>query len=150
MSLIILSMYIGAHCTKTSNGSFVKLKTTLTAAKKWQPSLDGSLTQIIKRCKLCTHHSDIIDTEVTHFNDVVQVETIDSVEKSPGHILSRPCKCGHQRPHDQSFPYNFKSRNEYKTSLCKTGLREPPTPPEQIGEGDHNFYKEKKGGTLKK
>ena len=61
---------------KTGHGSFVKLKTTLTAAKKWQPSFDGSLTQIIKRCKLCTHHSDIINTEVTHFNNVVQEETI--------------------------------------------------------------------------
>ena len=48
---------------------------------------DGSLTQIIKRCKLCTHHSDIIDTELTHFNDIMQVETIDSEEKSPVHIL---------------------------------------------------------------
>ena len=66
---------------------FVKLKTELTAAKKWQPSFDGSLTQIIKRCKLCTHHSDIIDTEVTHFNVVVQVETIDGAEESLGHIL---------------------------------------------------------------
>jgi hypothetical protein len=47
---------------KTEHGSFVKLKTALTATKKWQPSFDGSLTQIIKRCKLCTHHSDIIDT----------------------------------------------------------------------------------------
>ena len=56
-------------------------------AKKWQPSFDGSLTQIIKRCKLCTHHSDIIDTEVNHFNDVVQVETIDGAEDSSGHIL---------------------------------------------------------------
>ena len=64
------------------HGSFVKLKTALTAAKKWQPSFDGSLTQIIKRCKLCTHHSDIIDTEVNHFNDVVQVETIDGAESS--------------------------------------------------------------------
>ena len=56
------------------------LKTALTVAKKWQPSFDGSLTQIIKRWKLCTHHSDIIDTEVNHFNEVVQVETIDGAE----------------------------------------------------------------------
>ena len=34
---------------KTGRGSLVKLKTALTAAKKWQPSFDGSLTQIIKR-----------------------------------------------------------------------------------------------------
>ena len=73
--------------SKTGHGLFVKLKTALTATKKWQPSFDGSLTQIIKRCKLCTHHSDIIDTGINHFNDVVQVETIDSVEESPGHIL---------------------------------------------------------------
>ena len=72
---------------KTGHGSFEKLKTVLTPAKKWQPSFDGSLTQIIKRCKLCSHHSYIIDTEVTHFKDVVQVETIDSEEESPGHIL---------------------------------------------------------------
>ena len=72
---------------KTGHGSFVKLKTALTAAKKWQSSFDGSLTQISKRCKLCTHHSDIIDTEVDHFNDVVQVETIDGAEDSSGHIL---------------------------------------------------------------
>ena len=72
---------------KTGHGSFVKLKTALMAAKKWQPSFAGSLTQIIKRCKLCTHHSDIIDTEVDHFNDVVQVETIDGAEDNPEHIL---------------------------------------------------------------
>ena len=58
--------------SKTSHVFFVKLETTLTAAKEWQPSCDGSLNQIIKRCKICTHHSDIIDTEVTHFNDVVR------------------------------------------------------------------------------
>ena len=72
---------------KTGHGLIVKLKIALTAAKKWQPSFDGSLTQIIKRCKLCTHHSDIIDTEVTHFNKVVQVETIDGAEESSGLIL---------------------------------------------------------------
>jgi hypothetical protein len=65
---------------KHGHSSFVKSKTTLTAAKKWQPGFDGSLTQIIKRCKLCTHHADIIDTEVDRFNDVVQVETIDGAE----------------------------------------------------------------------
>ena len=48
---------------KTGHGLFVKLKTALTAAKKWQPSFDGSLNQIIKRCNLCTHHSDVIHTE---------------------------------------------------------------------------------------
>jgi hypothetical protein len=58
---------------KTGHGSFVRLKTALTVAKKWQPGFDGSLTQIIKRCKLCTHHADIINTEVDRFNDVVQV-----------------------------------------------------------------------------
>ena len=58
---------------KTGHGLFVRLKTTLTAAKKWQPGFDGSLTQIVKRCKLCTHHADIIDTVVDRFNDVVQV-----------------------------------------------------------------------------
>ena len=58
---------------KTGHNLFVKLKTSLTATKKWQPSFDKSLSQIFKKCKICTHHSDIIDTEVTHFNDVVQV-----------------------------------------------------------------------------
>ena len=52
-----------------------------------QPGFDKSLTQIIKRCKLCTHHADIIDTEVDRFNDVVQVETIDGTEDNSGHIL---------------------------------------------------------------
>ena len=36
---------------KTWHGAFIKLKTALTAAKKWQPGFDESLTQIIKRCK---------------------------------------------------------------------------------------------------
>ena len=36
---------------------------------------------------MCTHHSDIIDTKVTQFNDLIQVETNDSVEESPGLIL---------------------------------------------------------------
>ena len=72
---------------KTGHGSFVKLKTVLTAAKKWQPSFDKSLSLIIKKCKICTHHSDIIDTEVNHFiNNVVQV-SIKSADKSPGYIL---------------------------------------------------------------
>ena len=70
---------------KTEQGSFVKLKTALTAAKKWQPSFNGSLTHLIKRCKFCTHHSH--NTELTHFNDIMQVETIDSAEESSGHIL---------------------------------------------------------------
>ena len=69
------------------HGSFVKLKTPLTAAKKWQPSFNKSLSLIIKNCKICTHHSDIIDTEVNHFNDVVQVETIKSMDESQGNIL---------------------------------------------------------------
>ena len=36
---------------------------------------------------MCTHHSEIIDTEVDHFSDVVQVETIDGEEDNSGHIL---------------------------------------------------------------
>ena len=36
---------------------------------------------------MCTHHTDIIDTEVDQFNDVVQVETIDGTEDNSGHIL---------------------------------------------------------------
>ena len=67
---------------KTAHGSFVKLNISLTAAKKWQPSFDKSLSQIIKKCKICTYHSDIIDTD-----DVVQLETIKSADESPGHIL---------------------------------------------------------------
>ena len=72
---------------KTGHGSFVKLKTALTAAKKWQPGFDEKLSQIIKRCKLCTHHSDIIDTEADQFNDVIQVEIIDGAEENSGHML---------------------------------------------------------------
>ena len=72
---------------KTGHGSFVKLKTALTAAKKWQPGFDEKLSQIIKRCKLCTHHSDIIDTEVDQLNDVIQVEIIDGAEDNSGHML---------------------------------------------------------------
>ena len=34
--------------SKTGHCLFVKLKTALTAAKKWQPSFDGSLNQITK------------------------------------------------------------------------------------------------------
>ena len=72
---------------KTGHGLFVKLKTALTAAKKWQPGFDEKLTQSIKRCKLCTHHSDIIDTEVDQLNDVIQVEIIDGAEDNSGHML---------------------------------------------------------------
>ena len=72
---------------KTVHGSFVKLKTAPTAARKWEPSFDKSLSLIIKKCKICTHHSNIIDTEVTQFNDVVQVETIKSADENTGHIL---------------------------------------------------------------
>ena len=64
---------------KTGHGWFVKLKTVLTAPKKWQPSFNKSLSQIIQKCKICTHHSDIIE--------IVQVETIKNADKSPGHIL---------------------------------------------------------------
>ena len=72
---------------KTGHGSFVKLKTALTAAKTWQPGFDDKLNQIIKRCKLCTHHSDIIDTEVGQFNDVIQVEILDGAEENSRHML---------------------------------------------------------------
>ena len=72
---------------KTGHGLFVKLKTVLTAAKKWQPSFDKSLSLIIKKCKICTHHSYIIDTEANHFKDIVQVETLKCIDESPGHIL---------------------------------------------------------------
>ena len=34
---------------------------------------------------------------------------------------SKPCKCGHQQPHNQSFPYISK-KDEYRNFLCKTGL----------------------------
>ena len=58
---------------------------------------------------------------------------------------SKPCKCGQQWSHDQSFPHNLKRKDEYKNVQCKTGLNKPPNPPEKIGEGDHNIYKERKG-----
>jgi len=32
-------------------------------------------------------HSDIIDTEVDQFNDVIQVEIIDGAEDNSGHML---------------------------------------------------------------
>ena len=68
--------------------SFEKLKTALTAARKWEPSFDERLGLILKKCKICcAYHSDIIDTEVTHFNDIVQVETLNSMGDSIGHIL---------------------------------------------------------------
>ena len=51
--------------TKTGHGSFVKLK-ALTAPRKWEPSFEESLGLILKKCKICTHRTDIIDTEVTH------------------------------------------------------------------------------------
>ena len=50
---------------KTGHCSFEKLKTALTAARKWEPSFNESLGLILKKCKICTHHKDIIDTEVT-------------------------------------------------------------------------------------
>ena len=74
-------------CAKTGHSLFVQLKTALTAAKKWEPSFDKSLSLILKKCKICTHHSDIIDSEVTHFNDFMQVETIKSADENTGHIL---------------------------------------------------------------
>ena len=36
-------------------------------------SFEVSLRTIIKKCNVSTHHRDIIDTDVTHFNDIVQV-----------------------------------------------------------------------------
>ena len=73
---------------KTGHGSCtIKLKTALTAARKWEPSFDESLGLILKKCKICTHHTDIIDMEVTHFKDVVHMETLKSIVESIGHIL---------------------------------------------------------------
>ena len=35
--------------------------------------------------------------------------------------------------------------------FTEKGFRQPPRPPDQIGKGDHNFYKERTGGgALKK
>ena len=59
----------------------------LTATRKWEPSLEVSLRTIIKKCKVCTHHRDIIDTDVTHFNDIVQVEIHKDTEQDTGCIL---------------------------------------------------------------
>ena len=53
----------------------------------------------------------------------------------------KPCKCGHQQPHNQSFPF-ISRKDERQNFLCKTGLCKPPPPPDRIGKGDHNFYKE--------
>jgi len=38
------------------------------------------LRTIIKKCKVFTHHMDIIDTDVTHFNDIVQVEIHENID----------------------------------------------------------------------
>ena len=57
------------------------------AARKCESSFDDCLGLILKKCKICTHNSDIIDTEVTHFNNVIQVETIKSTDENIGHIL---------------------------------------------------------------
>ena len=39
--------------------------------------------------------------------------------------------------------------NNHTTNLSrlfKEKMKDPPTPPDQIGKGDHNLYKEEKGG----
>ena len=41
-------------------------------------------------------------------------------------------------------------RMNTELTCVKKGLNKPPTPPEKIGDGDHNFYKEKKGAAKKK
>ena len=66
-------------CEK-GHGSFIKLKTALKAVRKWEPSFEISLRTIIKKCKVFTHHMDIIDTDVTHFNDIMQVEIHENID----------------------------------------------------------------------
>ena len=50
---------------KTGNGYFVKLKTALKATRKWESSFNESLGLILKKLKICTHHSDMIDRGYT-------------------------------------------------------------------------------------
>ena len=47
------------------------------------------MSLILKKCQICTHHTDIIDRVVTltHFNNVIQVEILKSMSESKGHIL---------------------------------------------------------------
>ena len=40
---------------KTRHGSFVKLKTALTAARKWEPSFDKSLSLILVNTRNVSH-----------------------------------------------------------------------------------------------
>ena len=46
----------------------------------------------------------------------------------------KPCKCGRQQPHNQSFPF-ISRKDESRNFLFKTGLCKPPTPPRQDWEG---------------
>ena len=62
-------------------------------------------------------------------------------------FFSKPCKCGQQQSHDQSFPHNFPNKEKREKQgaenfVFKKGLNKLPTPPENIGGGDHIFYKE--------
>ena len=66
------------------HGSYLKLKTALMAVKKGEPSFKISLKSIIKNCKVCTHHRD---TEVIHFNSIVQVEIHENTDIDTSFIL---------------------------------------------------------------
>ena len=57
------------------------------AARKWEPSYEVSLRTTLKKYKVCTHHRDIIDTNVTHFNDIVQLEIHKDADLDTGCIL---------------------------------------------------------------
>ena len=72
---------------KTGQDSFIKLKNALTAARRWEPRFEVSLRTIIKERKVCTHHRDIIGSDVTHFNDIVQVEIHKDSDLDTGCIL---------------------------------------------------------------
>ena len=52
----------------------------------------------------------------------------------------KPCKCGRQQPHNQSFLF-ISRKDERQNFLCKIGLTKPPTP-----RGGSLFLQGKKGG----
>ena len=47
----------------------------------------GKSEDTLKKYKVCTHHTDIIDTNFTHFNDIVQLEIHKDADLDTGCIL---------------------------------------------------------------
>ena len=57
---------------------------------------------------------------------------------------SKPCKCGHQRPHNKSFPYNAK-KDEYRISYAKQVYANPPSLQTRLGRGIITFTRKERG-----